>query len=374
MPDAHKNFAESLVATAPVPGLTGTSLVVTAGEGSLFPTPPFNATIWPASAQPTSENAVIVRVTAISTDTFTLVRGQEGAIARVISVGDKIAATLTAKVMFDAENPIVTWSPFIIGSGGNSGLQTINSTSQVGTGSLLMFPITVPQNLQFNQIILPCSLSYVTGASAATIQATHVFKFGLYSMNNSTAFSLISSNSFSICETVQSASVTWNYPVTTMTKGYSYGGFDAGFLTGTLQIISFISNTRAIGLQFNGNIYLGEGRYWLGLLSYKGTTAGANNFGLSNVGMIGQIMNPVNMGGNSSGLLPFGLAGSQWSGTNNSHFTQWRGRHMAGFLTATTLANFGGTAIPASFELSNIGATGANLSVTVLPSVTFVST
>jgi hypothetical protein len=85
-------------------------------------------------------------------------------------------------------------------------------------------------------------------------------------------------------------------------------------------------------------------------------------------------MNPVNIGGNSSGPLGFGMAASQWSGTNNSNFTQWRGRHIAGFITATSLANFGGTAIPTSFALSAIGATAANSTVTVLPSVTFVST
>ena len=374
MPDAHKNFAISLVATAPSPKNTGTSLTVTAGEGGLFPTPPFQATIWPVNAQQTSENAAIVRVTAIAGDVFTILRGQEGAIAKDIDVGDQIAATITAKVMFDAENPIVTWSPFIIGSGAATGLQTISQTTQVGTGSMLVFPITVPQNLQFNQIIIGNSLSYVTGASGATVQARHVSKFGLYSMNNSLSFSLISSNSFYIDETIQSASITWSYPLATLTKGYSYGPFDAGYLTGTLQVVSLISNTRAIGLQFGGNMYLGEGRYWLGILGYKESTAGNNTWGLSNVGIYGQIMNAVNIGGNSTGPLPIGMAASQWTGANNSHFTQWRGRHIAGFITNTNLANFGGTCIPSSFELSNITATGANLSVTVLPSVTFVST
>ncbi len=374
MPDAHKNFAYSTIATAPTPALTGTSLVVQSGQGALFPTPPFNATVWPAGAQPTTENSEIVRVTAISTDTFTIVRNQEDSISEPIAVGDQIAATITAKVMFDAENPIVTWSPFILGSGAHSGVQTINSTSQVGSGSLLMFPITVPQNLQFNQIIVPNSLSYVTGAGAATVQVTHVSKFGLYTMNNSSVFSLITSNSFSIGETIQSASVTWNFPTTTETKGYGYGGFPMGPTTASAQLVSMVSNTRAIGLQFNRNMYVGEGRYWLGLLGYKSDTLGTNTFGLSNVGIIGAVMNPINMGGNSSGLLPFGLAGSQWTGTNNSHFSQWRGRHIAGFFTATSVANFLGTAIPSSFDLSRIGATAANLSVTILPSVTFVST
>lgn len=376
MPDAHKNFAYSTVATAPSPAISGTSLVVQSGDGAKFPTPPFNATVWPANAQPTTENSEIVRVTAINTDTFTIIRDQENSVAEPIAVGDQIAATITAKVLFDAENPIVTWSPFILGSGAASGLQTLyaNYTSQTGTASLLVFPITVPQNMQFNQIIVPNSLSYVTtNAAGTTAQATHISKFGLYSMNNSSVFSLISSSSFSIGETISSVSLTWNYPTTTATSGYGYGGFDGGFLSTTALIASYISNTRGIGLQFGGNVYLGEGRYWLGLLALK-STAGSSTFGLSNAGVIGAIMNPVNIGGNSTGPLGFGMAASQWSGTNNSNFTQWRGRHIAGFITATTLANFGGTAIPDSFALSAIGATAANSTVTVLPSVTFYST
>lgn len=103
MADAHKNFAYSLVATAPSPASSGTSLVVTAGQGGLFPAVPFNATIWPASTQPLSTNAEIVRVTGVSTDTLTITRAQEGSSARSVIVGDQIAATVTAKTMTDTE-------------------------------------------------------------------------------------------------------------------------------------------------------------------------------------------------------------------------------------------------------------------------------
>lgn len=103
MPDAHKNFAYSTVATAPSPATTGTSLVVAAGEGALFPAPPFNVTIWPVSTQPLSTNAEIVRVTGIATDTLTITREQEATTARTVVVGDQIAATITAKSLTDVE-------------------------------------------------------------------------------------------------------------------------------------------------------------------------------------------------------------------------------------------------------------------------------
>lgn len=107
MADAHKNFAYSLIATAPSPATSGTSLVVTAGQGALFPAVPFNATIWPASTQPLSTNAEIVRVTARSTDTLTITRAQEGTAARTVVIGDQIAATVTAKTLTDVETDSV---------------------------------------------------------------------------------------------------------------------------------------------------------------------------------------------------------------------------------------------------------------------------
>lgn len=90
------NFAYSTIATAPSPATSGTSLVVASGGGATFPAVPFKATVWPAGDQPLSTNAEIVTVTAVSTDTLTITRAQEGTTARSIVSGDQIAATLTA--------------------------------------------------------------------------------------------------------------------------------------------------------------------------------------------------------------------------------------------------------------------------------------
>jgi len=97
--DALNDFAYSLVATPPSPATSGTSLTVTAGQGALFPAPPFSATIWPAGVQPLSTNAEIVRVTAVSTDTFTITRAQEGTTAQSITAGYQIAQTVTAGLL-----------------------------------------------------------------------------------------------------------------------------------------------------------------------------------------------------------------------------------------------------------------------------------
>lgn len=101
--DAHKNLAYTTVATAPSPALSGTSLVVAAGTGTLFPAVPFNCVVWPAGVNPLTTNAEIIRVTTVSTDTFTIVRTQEGTSARAIGVGDQIANAITAKTLTDVE-------------------------------------------------------------------------------------------------------------------------------------------------------------------------------------------------------------------------------------------------------------------------------
>jgi hypothetical protein len=106
--DAHSNGAYSTVLTAPSPATSGTSLVVQSGDGTRFPAVPFNATVYPAGAQPlfaNGANAEIVRVTAISTDTFTITRAQEGTSARSIVVGDQIVAGVTKKTLTDIEVP-----------------------------------------------------------------------------------------------------------------------------------------------------------------------------------------------------------------------------------------------------------------------------
>jgi len=107
MADAHKNFARSTVATAPSPASSGTSLVVASGDGTKFPAVPFNAVIAPAGQEPTAANAEVVRVTAISTDTFTITRAQESSSARTVLVGDEIIAGITAKTLTDAEGYVL---------------------------------------------------------------------------------------------------------------------------------------------------------------------------------------------------------------------------------------------------------------------------
>jgi hypothetical protein len=95
------NNASSLLAA----GITNsaTSLSVTTGEGAEFPTLTASdytyVTIVDAATPSTFE---IVKVTARSGDTFTIVRAQEGTTARAWSTGAKVELRLTAQMLFDA--------------------------------------------------------------------------------------------------------------------------------------------------------------------------------------------------------------------------------------------------------------------------------
>ncbi len=229
--------------------------------------------------------------------------------------------------------------------------------------------MTVPPNLQFNQILIGNSLSYITLTSNTSGSNTYFSYYGIYSMNANTALSLISSSSFSILESVSSRSITWSFPQTTATSGW---GYQTSSFSSTNNISSYISGSRIIGMQFGGNFSLTGGQYYLGILRLRSTANTVSTNGLSHAGLVGQPVNPVNMV--SGSLMPIGSASSDWQ-ANNANQTQWWGRHIIGFLTNTARAGFGGNAIPSAITLSELGTTGGGGSTaTILPAVTFVST
>jgi len=89
-----KDYATSLVVTAPSPATSGTSLVVTAGEGVRFPAVPFYATAHPADQVPTLDNAEKIQVTTVSTDTLTIVRAQGSTTAKSIAIGWRVSNSI----------------------------------------------------------------------------------------------------------------------------------------------------------------------------------------------------------------------------------------------------------------------------------------
>jgi hypothetical protein len=105
MPDAAKNFAKGTLTQGYDD--EAISIVLVTGDGARFPSVPFNATWWNSTDFPDPSddpNREIVRVTAISTDTLTVTRAQEGTSAQTHELEGKVyklIAGLTAKVIND---------------------------------------------------------------------------------------------------------------------------------------------------------------------------------------------------------------------------------------------------------------------------------
>ena len=105
--DAHANLAVSTVAVPPSPALSGTVLTVATSQGGRFPAPPFNATVTQAGTGPDPSNSEIIRVVGVTGDVLTFTRQAEaGGMARAIAVGDRVAATVTAKTFADIESAV----------------------------------------------------------------------------------------------------------------------------------------------------------------------------------------------------------------------------------------------------------------------------
>jgi len=169
--DAHKNLAVATVATAPSPATSGTSLVVTSGQGARFPAVPFNATIWPAWNAPDPANAEIVRVTARSTDTLTIARAQESTTARTVVVGDLISAGITALTVTDIERMVgaAIHTPVFGGSGAFCvvpGLVfTGSSTMAMSANTDYNYPIVADGDLTFDQVLVNVATAGSAGST-----------------------------------------------------------------------------------------------------------------------------------------------------------------------------------------------------------------
>lgn len=156
-----KNGSKSLVATAPSPATSGTSLTVTTGEGAKFPAAPFWATIWNKTSYYDARNdpsAETVLVTAVSTDTFTITRAQLGSSARSVIVGDNIEQLLVDQQFLDIHSAVnnvetgwVAFSPTLTYSSGATGSSTGNNYGVVTASGDLTGVLGTGMRVQYTQ-------------------------------------------------------------------------------------------------------------------------------------------------------------------------------------------------------------------------------
>ena len=113
-----KDFATGVVLTPPSPDDSGTSLVLQSGEGARMPATPFLAVVHPPSEMPTLDNAEKIQVTAVSTDTLTIVRGQGDTTAKPIEAGWRLSNALFLENIPDDLNELTGTLPLSQGGTG----------------------------------------------------------------------------------------------------------------------------------------------------------------------------------------------------------------------------------------------------------------
>jgi hypothetical protein len=234
-----KDGATSLVATAPSPATSGTSLVVTTGEGTVFPTPPFYAIVHPVGTLPTVAVAEKVLVTAISTDTLTITRAQGIYTAKTVLVGWRISNAIFQE---DMNNSSIIQNETPGGTvNGVTTAFTVASATGMLTGSLKVYKNGVRMKgggADFTQT--------ATGFTMVTAPATGTVLLCDYNVNG--ALNNVGTNSI-LSDEVPTGLVNGSNATFTLARAYIAGSVEV-YINGVKQArgTHFTETTPASGI------------------------------------------------------------------------------------------------------------------------------
>jgi hypothetical protein len=153
-----------------------TSLTVSSGTGALFPTLAGGAYFYCTLSNTANTTIEIVKVTARSTDTFTIVRAQDNTSASAFTAGDKVELRLTAIDLqnfpqLDSTNTFALaqtfTSPIAIASGG-TGASTLAGANIAVTTAANSF--TAKQT--FTGATASLASAFINATESSTISAT----------------------------------------------------------------------------------------------------------------------------------------------------------------------------------------------------------
>lgn len=185
--DAAKNFAKATVSTGY--DAIATSIVLTTGHALRLPATPFNATWWNSTDFPDPSddpNVEIIRVTGRSTDTLTVLRGQES-----ITATTKNTAGKTYKILAGPTAALIpqiapkTSTNFYLGEYHASGSK-VTTTGSITTGTATL-TVASASTFAINQGIYIAGAGTAGAALVTTITAISGTTFTLATTASTTA-------------------------------------------------------------------------------------------------------------------------------------------------------------------------------------------
>lgn len=343
--DSHSNFGYSTIAAAPAPANSGTSLQVAAGQGALFPSAPFNCTVWPSGVNPLASNAEIVRVTAVVGDTFTIVRAQEGTSAINIAVGYQIANTTSVKVFTDIESaPVISagttaaTGPFTFAdaNGVTFGMDngTVTASVNPGGGGAA---ISAGANSQSTGTVVFANSNGITFGldGAGNLTASHD---GLTSQSNQAFSASGGSSAFQTLIFAASNGIT--------------------FINSNGSVVASYTVPSTAGLISNINVSAGTTSNNLTAITFANSNG--VTFGLNNGTITASIPAGAAAGSISAGTQSFALGQAIFANSNGVTFGMDNGTITASHNGLTSQSNQAASASNGSFEFQTLNFSNAN--------------
>lgn len=180
----HGNFVHGNVLTPPSPAISGTSLTLQQGQGTIFPAAPYNVVLAPPAPYATPTNAEIATVSGITGDVLTIVRGAEGSTAQSVTAGYTVTLTPTAKTFTDIESGFnlgsnaLSASAITLGYAQNITAPTFNSGTPTAVSGLTINPtlpgtrnvkVTLYTGQVYNSAATTTTISIYSGATSAAL-------------------------------------------------------------------------------------------------------------------------------------------------------------------------------------------------------------
>lgn len=279
------NNASTTLASSILVGAT--SLTVAAGTGGLFPSLAGSQYFYCTLSNTAGTTIEIVKVTARSTDTFTIVRAQDNTTASAFSAGDKVELRLTAIDLqnfpqLDSTNTFAQAqtfsSPIAVSSGGTGA-----STANAGLANLSTFTSTATAASTTTLTNTSTYYQYFTGATTQTIvmpvTSTLSTGWSFHIVNNSTGNLTVNSSGANLIATVLpgttihitciatggTSASDWDYGVTDFNNPVPVGSGGTGansLASGSVLVGNGTSAISLVAPGSTGNVLTSNGTTW----------------------------------------------------------------------------------------------------------------